>query len=264
MEVISSKNRLPADGKAYATLRVRVKDPEIETITLRLSGPGSFDPHIPLRKITASVSNGEAVAHVYSARRPGMVKVSGAGVMHRIEVAPVNALQRVIFDWAPTIALSLIFALVLRTYAFASFYIPSGSMENTMHVGDLFFTENISYRVLNQEPRRGDIVVFEHPDDGKTVIKRVIGLPGDRVEVRDGVVLINDSALDEDYISEQPFRDYGPVTVPEDGYFVMGDNRNNSIDSRYWGVLPRENLKGRAALVFWPPARAKVLKREGY
>lgn len=264
--VKSDRERLPADGCAYATLQIQLGAEAGETVELRLAGPGSFDPHIRLRRISLPVRDGLAQAHVYAPRRPGHAVVKGPGFTHRLEFSPVSLVQGLVFEWVPTIALALVIALVLRTYAFASYYIPSESMLDTMRIGDLFFAENVSYKVLRQEPQRGDIVVFRHPQEGQhnILIKRVIGLPGDTVEVQDGQVLINGEALAEDYIAQPPLRAFPRHTVPADSYFVMGDNRNNSADSRVWGYLPRENLLGRAALVFWPPQRMRVLERVGY
>ena len=264
MEVSSKNNSVPADGRSYMTLELNVDEPDQPTVQLRLRGPGSFDPHIRRKRIEAPVVNGRAVVHLHASRRPGQARVLGPGLDHRVEFTPTGLGQQLLFEWVPTLALSLVFALVIRTYAFASFYIPTGSMADTMLIGDLFLTDNFSYRVLHQEPGRGDIVVFEQPQTGETLIKRVIGLPGDTVRIIHGSVLINGETLDEDYIREPPFRDYGPVTVPADSYFVMGDNRNNSADSRVWGMLPRANLKGRAAVVVWPPARFHLLDRGDY
>jgi len=84
----------------------------------------------------------------------------------------------------------------------------------------------------------------------------VIGLPGDKLEVRDGTVYINQQPLDEPYIKEHPYEDYGPIEVPKDSFFMMGDNRNHSSDSRVWGFVPRKDLEGRALFVFWPPDHA--------
>jgi signal peptidase I len=136
-------------------------------------------------------------------------------------------------------------------------------MLDTLQLGDQFIAEKFSYRVMHEEPQRGDIVVFRHPEDTRGPwVKRVIGLPGDVIEIHDYQVYINGEALDEDYIRQKPWRDYGPVTVPAGDLFVMGDNRNNSLDSRSWGFLPRANLLGRAVLVYWPPGHARILERD--
>ncbi|MBI4780688.1 MAG: signal peptidase I [Oscillatoriophycideae cyanobacterium NC_groundwater_1537_Pr4_S-0.65um_50_18] len=165
---------------------------------------------------------------------------------------------------AKTIGLSLILALGIRQFVAEARYIPSESMVPTLAVNDRLMVEKISY--LLHPPEREDIVVFWPPDNVSEIcqgipnpskqkdafIKRVIGLPGDKVEVRDGRVLINDQPLPEDYTAE-PTRDpWGPEIVPPDSYLMMGDNRNNSCDSRKWGVVPRNEIIGRAAFRFWP------------
>jgi signal peptidase I len=159
-----------------------------------------------------------------------------------------------------TIALSLLLAGGIRYFVAEARYIPSGSMEPTLQVQDRLVIEKISYRF--NPPQHGDIVVFWPPESltppgqrRDAFIKRVIGLPGDVIEVRDGVVLRNDEVLVEPYIAEPPSDPYGPTTVPEDSYLVMGDNRNNSYDSRVWGVVPRDNIIGRAVVRFWPLGR---------
>ncbi|HEY9643171.1 MAG TPA: signal peptidase I [Coleofasciculaceae cyanobacterium] len=165
---------------------------------------------------------------------------------------------------AKTIGLSLILALGIRQFVAEARYIPSESMVPTLEVNDRLMVEKISY--LFHPPERQDIVVFWPPDTVAQVcqgqpnpskqkdafIKRVIGLPGDKVEVRNGQVLINDKVLPEDYIAEPPKDPWGPQIVPPDSYLMMGDNRNNSCDSRRWGFVPRNEIIGRAAFRFWP------------
>ncbi|MCB1217287.1 signal peptidase I [bacterium] len=165
-------------------------------------------------------------------------------------------MQGLLYEWIPTIVMALGLALVLKSFVVASFYIPSGSMENTLKKGDLLIADKLSFKLLGQDPQRGDIMIFRYPKDPKKdYIKRVIGLPGDSVRVQDHTVYVNGEALIEDYIAEDPDFDYPSVTVPEDSYFVMGDNRNHSSDSRVWGFVPRDNIEGRALFVFWPRPR---------
>jgi len=260
--VLSSAARLPADGKSHTILQLRFADGRSGEVDLRLRGLGSFDQHIRRRRINVPVVDGEAKVTVFAPRRPGGCTISGDGIAHRLQFQPVSFVQGLLWEWLPTLALSLALALVLRGYAFATYFIPSGSMLNTLQLGEQFVAEKFSYRVLQEDPRRGDIVVFRHPVDHRTWVKRVIGLPGDEVEVRDFTVYINGEPLKEDYIRQKPWRDYGPVTVPAHEFFVMGDNRNNSVDSRSWGFLPREDVLGRAVFVYWPPSHARLLPRE--
>lgn len=155
-----------------------------------------------------------------------------------------------------TIGLSVFLAIGIRSFVAEARYIPSGSMEPTLQINDRLIIDKISYNF--RQPQRGDIVVFSPTEALKqqnfkdAFIKRVIGLPGETVEVKGGRVYVNDQALREQYIEEEPEYSYGPVTVPEDNYLVLGDNRNNSYDSHYWGFVPRNNIIGRAIVRFWP------------
>jgi signal peptidase I len=165
-----------------------------------------------------------------------------------------------------TLATAGILAIGIRHFVAEARYIPSSSMEPTLEINDRLIIEKISYRF--RSPQRGDVVVFSPTDTLKeqnfkdAFIKRVIGLPGEKVEVKGGTVYINDIPLREKYIEEAPQYQYGPVVVPEDRYLVLGDNRNNSYDSHYWGFVPRNNLIGRAFIRFWPFNRLGSLDEE--
>jgi signal peptidase I len=158
-----------------------------------------------------------------------------------------------------TVATAAILAFGIRTFVAEARYIPSSSMEPTLEINDRLIIEKVSYKF--KDPERGDVVVFSPTDRLKAenfkdaFIKRVIGVPGDKVEVRGGAVYIDGKILSEDYIAEQPNYDFGPVVVPNDQYLVLGDNRNNSYDSHFWGFVPRDNLIGRAVVRFWPVNR---------
>ncbi len=155
-----------------------------------------------------------------------------------------------------TIGLSAILAVGIRQFVAEARYIPSESMLPTLKVNDRLIVDKVSY-YLNK-PQRGDIVVFnptkalEDQNFHDAFIKRVIGLPGDRVAVRGGRVIVNDQPLRENYIQERPQYELETVTVPPDSYMVLGDNRNNSYDSHYWGFVPKEKIIGRAVVRFWP------------
>ncbi len=167
-----------------------------------------------------------------------------------------------------TIGLSLVLALGIRQFVAEARYIPSESMVPTLQINDRLIVEKVSYRF--NDPERGDIVVFMPPDAAAkyclgvqnanvrikdAFIKRVVGLPGDKVEVKSGTVLINGQPLQESYIAEKPDYELPESVVPPNSYLVFGDNRNNSCDGHFWGPVPRENLIGRAAFRFWPPNR---------
>jgi signal peptidase I len=129
--------------------------------------------------------------------------------------------------------------------------IDGNSMNPTLLNGEYLLISNFAYRLDN--PQRGEIIVFRHPRSELNLIKRVIGLPGDTVEVREGTVYVNSVPLTEPYIQSPPT--YGSSwVVPEGQYFVLGDNRNNSSDSHAWGFLPADHILGKALLVYWPPS----------
>ena len=131
----------------------------------------------------------------------------------------------------------------------------------TLENGDRVFVNKIGYII--GEPELGDIVIFKTPEDGKTsYVKRVIGLPGDQVEIVDGIVYVNDKPLSEPYIADQPFNDFALETVPDDRIFVLGDNRNHSKDSRDYhvGFVPMDNLVGKAVWRIWPLDSLSAIK----
>jgi signal peptidase I len=179
-------------------------------------------------------------------------------------------------EYFESIVIAVILALFIRTFVVQAFKIPTGSMENNLLVGDHLLvnkfvfapTGNAVERALlpTQQIRRGDVIVFKYPEEPeRDFIKRVIGLPGETLEMRHKQIYINGSPIDEPYVhflqppssvdqevaSYDVRERYGPVTVPPDQYFVMGDNRDNSQDSRYWGFLPRDYVKGKALMVYW-------------
>lgn len=158
-----------------------------------------------------------------------------------------------------TIALGL--AILIRAFVAEPRFIPSDSMLPTLQIGDRVVVEKVLYYL--HPPTMGDIVVFAPPEklqeqgftQDQAFIKRIIGLPDQTVAVKKGLVYVNDKPLVEKYIAEPPKYQWGPYRVPENQYFVMGDNRNNSNDSSRWGFLPQKNIIGRAVVRFWPLER---------
>lgn len=151
----------------------------------------------------------------------------------------------------------VVFAVVafLQRYVIVNAAIPSGSMEDTIMTGDRVFGNRLIYN--KNDPERGDIVIFKYPDDETQLfIKRVIGLPGETLTIRDGKVYINgsDTPLDEPYLKETPIGDFGPYEIPEDCYFMMGDNRNHSMDSREWEntYVKRDKILAKAVFRYFP------------
>ena len=159
-----------------------------------------------------------------------------------------------IISWIITIVAAAVISCGVNLLLIVNAIIPSSSMEPTIMVGDRIFGNRLAY--IKEEPARGDIVIFEFPDNEKELfIKRVIGLPGDTVEVIDGKVYINGSnePLVEPYLKETPLGDFGPYEVPEGCFFMMGDNRNNSADSRYWvnTYVTKDEIVGKAVFRYY-------------
>lgn len=167
-----------------------------------------------------------------------------------------------ILEWVLIIVVALAAALFINFVIIINSVVPSGSMETTIMTNSRMMGLRVTYWF--SDPVQGDIVVFKYPDDpSQTFVKRVIGTPGDVVQIIGGVTYVNGEVLDEPYLHETPApRDFGPYKVPENSYFMMGDNRNNSHDSRFWKntYVPRENVLGKALFVYWPLNRIGVLK----
>jgi signal peptidase I len=158
--------------------------------------------------------------------------------------------KQMLVDIIQTVVISVILFLGINLIT-ARIRIESVSMENTLHPGNAVLVNRLAYQF--GLPQRGDIVVFDPPfESPEPYIKRVIALPGEEVSIRDGIVYVNNQALQEPYLRERP-ASRGTWIVPEDAIFVMGDNRNNSSDSRNWGPVPLENVIGQALFVYWPP-----------
>ena len=157
------------------------------------------------------------------------------------------------------ISFVLVFGFV-RPFVVEAFWIPSASMVPTLKYGDRVLVNKFIYRFT--EPERGDVVVFKSvQDDQQDLIKRVVGVPGDKISVRGGRLFVNDELQREPYVNKKmPDRSFAaPTTVPQNHIFVMGDNRANSQDSRVFGPVPKENIEGEAFLLFWPPGRVGLL-----
>lgn len=159
-----------------------------------------------------------------------------------------------------SVAIAVILAVIIRFFLFQPFYIPSGSMEPTLKPGDRIIVNKLIYRY--SQPKRGDIMVFKYPrDPARDFIKRTVGLPEETVEIKDSKVYINNKEIPQPFLEPGlKFGSFGPVEVPEGSYFMMGDNRNNSEDSRVWGTLPRENIVGKAMFIYWPLSRIGMVK----
>lgn len=228
-----------------------------------------------------------------NARRESRQSRSEAGRGREIQSA-----SRYIWEWVKSISVAILLFLIIRTFLVEAFKIPTGSMERTLLVGDFLLVNKAVYGAqlpftdarlpAFDNPDRGDVVVFEFPlDRSKNYVKRVVGLPGDTVEMRAGELFVNGERQRERYVQHtQPGGDYydpqfnwqteylapgveasnyrptrddwGPIIVPEGKYFVMGDNRDNSQDSRYWGFVDRTLIKGRPLFIYYSFDRSKL------
>lgn len=212
-------------------------------------------------------------------------------VSQTVEVQKKKKKKSLVREYVEAIGIAILLALAIRTFAVQAFTIPSGSMMDTLLVGDYILVSKFLYGAEVpftgwhlpglRQPQRGDIVVFKYPlDERRDFIKRIVAIPGDELVIRDDQVLINGRATPEPYVkrgtggfsvprylanrdsgepclaqaagaSEKYPDQFGPVRIPRSEYFVMGDNRDNSQDSRYWGCLKREEIRGKAFMIYW-------------
>lgn len=190
--------------------------------------------------------------------------------------------QSKLWEYTKAIVTALILALIIRTYVIQAFKIPSGSMLQTLLIGDHILVNKFIYgtklpfsdkRILVfTKPKRGDIIVFKYPEDpSRDFIKRVIGVEGDIIEERNKIVYVNGKPLNEPYVQHtdnsirtggiEPRDNFGPYLVPKNKLFVMGDNRDQSYDSRYWGYVDMKDVKGKAFIIYWSWDNIKKMPR---
>jgi signal peptidase I len=251
-------------------------------------------------------STGPAASPLYPVDRGYATDVARAEALRRVNHVPRVRLGW-LWEWAKVLQIAFLLFLVLKTFLVEAYKIPSGSMEHTLLVGDFLLVNKLVYgaevpftgqrlpRLRN--PRHGDVLVFQWPEDpSKNFVKRLVGLPGDTLMMRDGVLFVNGEAQTERYVThtepgvdptfeefrwqrdyvvrsavaapsaamsaqlaigsrdpgDHPSRNnWGPLIVPRDSYFVLGDNRDNSLDSRYWGFVPDSLVRGRPMLVYY-------------
>jgi signal peptidase I len=185
---------------------------------------------------------------------------------------------QVVREWTESAIVALVLALVIRTFIIQAFRIPTGSMRPTLLEGDAILVNKFIYgaRVpftdwklpMMREPKRGDIIVFMYPEDPrKDFIKRMVGVPGDTVEIRNGTIYVNDKPVTGPEFDGRYYYNRGEygetgrrITIPPDSYFVLGDNSFSSEDSRYWGFVPQKNIRGKAMVIYWPPNRIRIIR----
>lgn len=189
-----------------------------------------------------------------------------------------NKTKRIIKEYAESIIIALVLALLVRAFVVQAFKIPTGSMRTTLIENDRILVNKFIYGAripftdirlpVMRAPQRGDVVVFKYPEDPKKdFIKRLIAVEGETVEIINGKIAINDWVIQKGILSQITYYNTGPygregakIKVPENCYFVLGDNSLSSRDSRYWGFVPKKNLVGQAFFIFWPPKRIRLIK----
>lgn len=181
-------------------------------------------------------------------------------------------------DWVESIVVAFVLAMIIRTFVVQAFKIPTGSMRMTLVEGDIILVNKFIYGakipILNfrlpkvMQPSRGDVIVFVYPQDPKKdFIKRLIALPGESVEIKNGTIYINEKPLLDSVFSQRYYYNRGDfgqegqkIIVPKGSYYVLGDNSASSQDSRYWGFVPAGNILGKALVIYWPPQRVRIIK----
>jgi len=182
------------------------------------------------------------------------------GFLQRKGAAMEQKVIREILDWLKYIAIAVVLALVIRSFVVMNIKVPTGSMLPTIQLGDQILVNRFVYRF--KPLQRGDIVVFRYPDNPKELyVKRLIGMAGDKVEIIEGKLYINGQPVEEDYLYEEMRGSFGPYMVPEGGYFMLGDNRNDSKDSRFWRnqYVTDDLIIGKAFFRLFPLNSAGVL-----
>ena len=189
-----------------------------------------------------------------------------------------------IWEWIESILFALIIAVVIRVFIVEPYRIPSGSMRPTLIEGDIILVNKFMYGARIPftdirlpgltKPKRGDVIVFIYPEDRKkNFIKRLIGFPGDNVEIKNGLIYVNDKPLDDPIFNQNIdgsvrfyynkgslAKENQKITVPNGSLFVLGDNSRSSLDSRYWGFVPYKSLLGKAIVIYWPLKRVRIIR----
>ncbi len=172
----------------------------------------------------------------------------------------------VIKEYGESLLIAFVLAMVIRTFVVQAFKIPTGSMRPTFMEGDRILVSKFIYKF--RDPERGDVIVFKYPENPKLAfIKRLIGKPGENLKIKNGRILIDGKEVTEKQISSNFYYNRGKyggvnqeIEVPPDALYALGDNSANSRDSRYWGFVPKENLIGKAILIYWPPQRVRLIE----
>ena len=179
-----------------------------------------------------------------------------------MEAKKRKSLKEEAWEWIKSLVVAFVLAMFIRTFFFQAFKIPSSSMHPTLQVGDHLIANKLIYRF--RKPGQGEVIIFKFPNDtSRDFVKRLVGLPGEKVKIAGGKIYIDGKEVTDDRIaSRYYFNDEGmpEIQVPLENYFVLGDNSANSLDSRYWGFVPKKDLSAEPLFIYWPPKRWGAVK----
>lgn len=165
--------------------------------------------------------------------------------------------KKEVLDWILSVSMAILLSLVIRQFLFQPCQVKMSSMYPTLKENEMILVNKLEYKL--HQPKRGDIIVFHSPLSKDSYVKRVIGLPGEEIEIRNGLVFINGEKVDEGYLTTETKGYFGPIQIGYNELFVMGDNRGNSMDSREFGPILMKSVIGKASMVYWPIKECKTL-----
>jgi signal peptidase I len=207
--------------------------------------------------------NSRIVSSGQDRRQADALRMADQGTQMQADEQPRPRVRSVLRELVETVLLTLLIYVLVRHFLFENYMVVGHSMDTTLEDEQYLVVSKLAYRL--HDPQRGDIIVFRDPKSSdRKLIKRVIGLPGEVLEIRQGQVFIDQQQLDEPYITNPGRYSVPPTPIPADHYYVLGDNRNNSSDSHNWGTLSSERIVGKAWLSYWPPHVWGLVSHEIY
>jgi len=262
--IVQPAAETPTDEPLVSVEEPTGSDAELEAVGAAPMEPDGEDGRADEATPEPAASNREIDRPTFDATNdPGVDSMVGATVeVSADHEDDERSSVRGVVEWLLVLGSAVVVALLLRAFLFQAFYIPSASMEETLLINDRVLVNKLSYRL--HDINRGDVVVFHRPDadagEFRDLIKRVIGLPGETIEARDNTIYINGQVLIEPYLTPgEVIADFDPVEIPDGELFMMGDNRDNSGDSRVFGTVAIDRVIGRAFFLFWPLDRVGSL-----
>jgi signal peptidase I len=207
--------------------------------------------------------NSRIVSSGQDRRQADALRMADQGTQMQADEQPRPRVRSALRELVETVLLTLLIYVLVRHFLFENYMVVGHSMDTTLEDEQYLVVSKLAYRL--HDPQRGDIIVFRDPKSSdRKLIKRVIGLPGEVLEIRQGQVFIDQQQLDEPYITNPGRYSVPPTPIPADHYYVLGDNRNNSSDSHNWGTLPSDRIVGKAWLSYWPPHTWGLVSHEIY